>query len=473
MEHSLFVTDPEDLRLFDRSHFDRVYLGAESCHWLTPSPALVRGVVELCGAEGATFSLVIPVLPPAGLPRARALLDSLPVGAEVVLNDWGLLRDVRDRGLVPVLGRLLIKVKRDPRITPADLEDAELARYLRSSNLDESAFLAFLAECGISRVELDNVPQGWGLKLPSTMRSSLYYPWVYASTTWRCASLLGGAAARETGRCRSQCACLTIQAVTRRGDPAEGDAGRRYWCRGGQLYFRNDVQPGDTDGWNVDRLVFMPNPNAPWHSDIELGDWDAVYARAGAEVAWGHDEADPRLLDLVKRYSPVPSPRTLDLGCGNGRSAVPLRGAGCRLVGLDRSVSALRQARARCHDLPLVRADAIRLPFARHVFDLVVDDGCLHALSPSRQAVYAEAVVGALRPGGVYLVLVRKRADTRQWDAPVFFSEGVLPEWGFTPEQIRRLFAGSLELVESIPWEGRAGEAFWYFVLRRGGAEGR
>jgi SAM-dependent methyltransferase len=65
----------------------------------------------------------------------------------------------------------------------------------------------------------------------------------------------------------------------------------------------------------------------------------------------------------------------LDAGCGNGRHAVPLAGAGYRVVGLDCSGPLLAAARRAAGGAPwprFVRGSYTTLPFERGVFDAVL-----------------------------------------------------------------------------------------------------
>lgn len=74
-----------------------------------------------------------------------------------------------------------------------------------------------------------------------------------------------------------------------------------------------------------------------------------------------------RLLDL-----PTGS-RVLDLACGQGRHAVPLRRAGLDVLGLDLSQVLLQAARDRDPHLPLLQADMRALPLADDAVDGVVN----------------------------------------------------------------------------------------------------
>jgi ubiquinone/menaquinone biosynthesis C-methylase UbiE len=100
----------------------------------------------------------------------------------------------------------------------------------------------------------------------------------------------------------------------------------------------------------------------------------------------------------------VPGPRVLDLGIGPGTSALEMWRAdpGRRHVGLDVSAPMLARARARAAALgialPLVRADALRLPFRSGTLDGATGHSFLYLLADPGAAL-AE-VRRALRPGG-------------------------------------------------------------------------
>ncbi len=87
--------------------------------------------------------------------------------------------------------------------------------------------------------------------------------------------------------------------------------------------------------------------------------------------------------------------RVLDVACGTGDLCRDLAGSGYRPLGVDLSAGMLRHART---DAPLVRADALLLPFPDRSLDGVVSGFALRnfvALPP----LFAEAH-RVLRPGG-------------------------------------------------------------------------
>ena len=126
------------------------------------------------------------------------------------------------------------------------------------------------------------------------------------------------------------------------------------------------------------------------HGDF-LGDADFVWCPEGLR------EADARLL------GPVAGRTILEIGCGAGQCARWLAGQGARVVGLDISEAQLQISRdldLRCgSQVPVVAADAARLPFADASFDIVCSAfGALPFLADVTR-VFGE-VNRVLRPGG-------------------------------------------------------------------------
>jgi ubiquinone/menaquinone biosynthesis C-methylase UbiE len=117
----------------------------------------------------------------------------------------------------------------------------------------------------------------------------------------------------------------------------------------------------------------------------------------------------------------VPGPRVLDLGIGPGTSALEMAGADPSRahVGLDRSAWMLRLARRRAAAagvaLPLVRADALRLPFRDGSLDAATGHSVLYLLDDPAGAL-AE-VHRALRPGGGVAFLEPRAGTARVREA--------------------------------------------------------
>jgi SAM-dependent methyltransferase len=95
----------------------------------------------------------------------------------------------------------------------------------------------------------------------------------------------------------------------------------------------------------------------------------------------------------------------LEIGVGTGRIALPLRARGIELAGADISGAMLRQLVANAAAwgdgglaMPVLQADATRLPFAAGTFGSVLAVHVLHLIPDWRIAV--DEAVRVLRPGG-------------------------------------------------------------------------
>lgn len=99
----------------------------------------------------------------------------------------------------------------------------------------------------------------------------------------------------------------------------------------------------------------------------------------------------------------VPGGVVLDLGCGLGHDLRRLGEVGVRPVGIDASAERLARARLIAGGVPLVRADAARLPFRDGSLDGCRAERILqHVEAP---AVVVAEIARALRPGAFVAVV--------------------------------------------------------------------
>jgi hypothetical protein len=192
MEQALFISRPEQLA-YCSDDFHRLYFGQEFCERLLPDRRQIDEVTAFAARRNLAFTFVTPYVTNAGLAAVEELLrhvvGAVP-GVEVVFNDWGVYQLLAEdfSGQRRVLGRLLNKTKRGPRIINIiDQVPATTREYYQGSNLDVPAACRFLKERGIRRVEFDNPLQG--LRLHGTdpeIAKSLYLPFAFVSTTRFC-----------------------------------------------------------------------------------------------------------------------------------------------------------------------------------------------------------------------------------------------------------------------------------------------
>lgn len=102
--------------------------------------------------------------------------------------------------------------------------------------------------------------------------------------------------------------------------------------------------------------------------------------------------------ELVQRIGLQPGERVLDLATGTGDLGEIAEQAGGHVVGLDFSEGMLAGARRRGITFPLVRGDAMCLPFADASYDAAVSGFALRNFA-SLPPVFAE-LARVVRPGG-------------------------------------------------------------------------
>jgi len=126
------------------------------------------------------------------------------------------------------------------------------------------------------------------------------------------------------------------------------------------------------------------------------------------------EPAQRRTTELLAREL-RPKGRTLEVGVGTGRIALPLHGAGVSLVGLDVSpamMGRLVEKSGGRASFPLVRGDALRLPFPDQTFGAAYAAHVLH-LIPDWERALAE-MARVVIPGGTVLIDVGTEPG-RRW----------------------------------------------------------
>lgn len=110
---------------------------------------------------------------------------------------------------------------------------------------------------------------------------------------------------------------------------------------------------------------------------------------------------------LMDEIRPLKGKRVLDVGCGNGNTALAIAkevGPNGKVVGIDLSPEGIAEAKRKAVELGLEKvtefrvADAEQLPFKDHSFDIVISE-CVVGLTPDKQKTINEKA-RVLKPGG-------------------------------------------------------------------------
>jgi SAM-dependent methyltransferase len=119
-------------------------------------------------------------------------------------------------------------------------------------------------------------------------------------------------------------------------------------------------------------------------------------------IAWarapGHDGFWYGTWPAFRGVLPPPAGLAIDLGCGEGRVCRELTGLGYRMVGVDRSATLTRAAKAASPGVPVALADAAALPFADGSAMLVIACMSMHDIGDLDGAIRERA--GCCGPAG-------------------------------------------------------------------------
>ncbi|MCD2195449.1 class I SAM-dependent methyltransferase [Actinomycetospora endophytica] len=124
------------------------------------------------------------------------------------------------------------------------------------------------------------------------------------------------------------------------------------------------------------------------------------------EPPWVIGEPQPAVVEL-ERAGGITGP-VLDLGCGTGEHTILLSRLGYRVLGADSAPAAVERARARAEaagvPAEFAVADAMD-PGELGRYATVLDSALFHVFDAEDRARYAEALTGAVVPGGQVVVL--------------------------------------------------------------------
>jgi SAM-dependent methyltransferase len=120
---------------------------------------------------------------------------------------------------------------------------------------------------------------------------------------------------------------------------------------------------------------------------------------------WDTGISPPELIQFIKEHQPG---RALDLGCGTGTNAIQLARQGWQVTGVDFARRALRRARSKAKsegvDIDFRCADVSILPGISGTFDLILDIGCFHGLTPMAKVRYLSNLERLLSASGSYML---------------------------------------------------------------------
>lgn len=99
----------------------------------------------------------------------------------------------------------------------------------------------------------------------------------------------------------------------------------------------------------------------------------------------------------------------LDLGCGNGRQAIPFARAGFKTCGVDFCSEAIilaeKNAKINQISVDFQVGDVLNLNYKENEFGAVLDSGCLHHMRKYQWRDYMSNLIFVLRPRGYFFLI--------------------------------------------------------------------
>jgi trans-aconitate methyltransferase len=119
--------------------------------------------------------------------------------------------------------------------------------------------------------------------------------------------------------------------------------------------------------------------------------WDAALYDGKHSFVWKYGSG------VIELLAPQPGERILDLGCGTGHLTAQIAAAGAEVVGIDKSLVMIEEARKNYPNLRFELADGADFAFEAP-FDAIFSNAALHWMTEPERVVVC--IAQALKPGG-------------------------------------------------------------------------
>jgi len=255
IEKTILITNIRQLKHWDHS-YKRIYFGQEFCERLIPSTGDLDQILEFVKKEDLKLTFVTPYLTDNGIKNILNLIDILEKYScvdELVFNDWGLFNILKNSRFSLVMGRLLVKQAKDPRLyNNKIIYSKESMEELQQPYLN-SSLMKFLFNNNIYRIELDNSMLGINCKGPfyeTKMHCSVYFPYGYISTSRFCLTLrvLNEGELKITKSCKRECERYEFALQNDKNNI-------KLFLKGNTIFFLNERATNDG---KIDRIIYEP-----------------------------------------------------------------------------------------------------------------------------------------------------------------------------------------------------------------------
>ena len=138
-------------------------------------------------------------------------------------------------------------------------------------------------------------------------------------------------------------------------------------------------------------------------------DWDTFYTNRDKPAPFlkYNKLPDKCVVDFIKEHN---IKKACEFGCGEGRNAIYLAKNDIEIEAYDLSETAIKNARRNAEESRAEKAvfqaeNIFALDFGDKKFDLVIDSGVFHHLTPHRRLQYRDIVSNILTENGYFILL--------------------------------------------------------------------
>lgn len=185
--------------------------------------------------------------------------------------------------------------------------------------------------------------------------------------------------------------------------------------------------------------------------------WDNIYQnyKKGGEVyATLRWSLDPNFLSFIKEND-FKTKQVLDLGCGNGKYLLFLKGLGFKTVGIDSSPIAIEMTKESLKDdLDIELTDMYKYEIPEGKYDLIISIAAIHHGLKKQVRALIKQFYSVLLPGGRFFITLPDNGGSAHWTmmvnhqeiepgtrVPLFGQEKDLPHSSFTEMEIKEMFS--------------------------------
>jgi len=233
----VFLGDPQLAELLPEGAVaTHLYFGSEYCEHLFPKDADLAIALRLADRLGLKFVLPTPISDDRLLARIVAVVGRLPVGSEVVANDWGVAHIMKAQfsRYAVVAGRQLAKMIKDPRMP------APTWNKIYPSNYGAAAYARLLSRFGIQQIELDVPPfAAADIFAVEDLSVTVWAPYAYIAKGRICKVGSLGQKVEEKFAPGRQCHRECLGILER--EPIASVSGLRTYSRGTTMFYRHDA----------------------------------------------------------------------------------------------------------------------------------------------------------------------------------------------------------------------------------------